>query len=51
MKLRVLSGAFIIEGNNYLMMKRAITKKIAPELWGGVGGHSEPNELNSPKTT
>lgn len=20
-------------------------------MWGGVGGHSEPNELNSPKTT
>lgn len=51
MNLRILSGAFIIEGNNYLMMKRATTKKIAPRMWGGVGGHAEPNELNSPKST
>lgn len=51
MNLRILSGAFIIEGNNYLMMKRATTKKIAPGMWGGVGGHAEPNELNNPKST
>lgn len=51
MNLRILSGAFIIDGSNYLMMKRALTKKIAPGMWGGVGGHAEPTELNSPKTT
>jgi len=51
MNIRVLSGALIIEGNDYLLMKRAETKKIAPGMWGGVGGHAEPNELNSPKAT
>lgn len=51
MNVRILSGAFIIEGNNYLMMKRADTKRIAPGMWGGVGGHAEPSELNSPKIT
>jgi 8-oxo-dGTP diphosphatase len=51
MNLRVLSGALIIEGNDYLLMKRSETKKIAPGMWGGVGGHAEPSELNSPKAT
>lgn len=51
MNIRVLSGALIIEGNDYLLMKRAETKRIAPGMWGGVGGHAEPTELNSPKTT
>jgi 8-oxo-dGTP diphosphatase len=51
MKLRIIAGAFIIEGNNYLMMKRSENKKIAPGMWGGVGGHAEPHELNSPKIT
>ena len=51
MNLRVLSGAFIIEGNDYLMMKRADNRRIAPGMWGGVGGHAEPNEINNPKTT
>ncbi|MBU5315046.1 NUDIX domain-containing protein [Clostridium bornimense] len=51
MMVRVIAGAFIIEGNDYLLMKRSDTKKIAPGMWGGVGGHAEPNELNSPKKT
>jgi 8-oxo-dGTP diphosphatase len=51
MNIRTISGAFIIEGNDYLLMKRADTKRIAPGMWGGVGGHAEPCELNSPKAT
>lgn len=51
MNIRILSGALIIEGNEYLLMKRSDTKRIAPGMWGGVGGHSEPYELNSPKAT
>lgn len=51
MNIRVLAGAFIIEGNDYLLMKRADTKRIAPGMWGGVGGHAEPNEINNPKMT
>ena len=49
MNVRVLSGAFIIEGQDFLMMKRAENKKIAPGMWAGVGGHSEPSEINNPK--
>ena len=51
MNIRILSGAFIIEGNSFLMMKRADHKKIAPGMWAGVGGHAEPNEMNNPKAT
>jgi 8-oxo-dGTP diphosphatase len=51
MQVRVLAGALIREGNDYLLMKRAETKKIAPGMWGGVGGHAEPNELNTPRLT
>lgn len=51
MNIRVLSGAFIIEGNDYLMMKRADNKRIAPGMWAGVGGHVEPDEINNPKTS
>jgi len=51
MRLRVMSGAFIINCKDYLMMKRSENKKIAPGMWGGVGGHAEPSELNDPKAT
>lgn len=49
MNIRVISGAFIINENEILMMNRSKKKKIAPGVWGGVGGHLEPNELNDPK--
>lgn len=51
MNIRVLSGAFIIRENDFLMMKRAESRRIAPGVWGGVGGHAEPYEINSPKAT
>lgn len=51
MKIRVMSGAFLVNGSDYLMMKRAESKRIAPGMWAGVGGHSEPEEINSPKAT
>ena len=34
MNIRIISGAFIIEGNNYLMMERSDNKKIAQETGG-----------------
>jgi len=49
--VRIMAGAFIINGKDYLMMKRSENKKIAPGMWGGVGGHAEPNELNDPRET
>lgn len=51
MNIRSLSGALIIRGNEYLLMKRADNRRIAPGMWAGVGGHVEPNEISSPKTT
>jgi hypothetical protein len=34
MRLRVMSGAFIINGKGYLMMKRVENRKLAPGMWG-----------------
>ena len=51
MKLRAMAGAFIINGKDYLLMKRAENRKLAPGMWGPVGGHIEPYELNDPKAT
>jgi len=44
-----MAGAFIINGTDYLMMKRAENRKLAPGMWGPVGGHVEPYELNDPR--
>jgi hypothetical protein len=30
-------GAFLINGDNYLLMKRSPTREIAPNLWSCVG--------------
>ena len=49
MRLRMMAGAFIINGKDYLMMKRAENRKLAPGMWGPVGGHVEPYEINDPK--
>ena len=41
-------AAFLRRDGNYLLMKRAENRKIAPGLWSGVGGHMEPDEINAP---
>jgi 8-oxo-dGTP diphosphatase len=41
--------AFLKRGNNYLLMKRAPNRKISPDVWSGVGGKLECDELNDPK--
>lgn len=43
------AAAFLINGSDYLLMKRAETRKIAPGFWSSVGGHLEPEELNNPR--
>ncbi len=48
MHLRNVATAFLLNGDDVLMMKRAAHKKIAPGYWYGVGGHLEPDELNDP---
>ena len=47
-KLRVMCGAMISNNSDFLMMKRAENRAFAPGLWGLVGGHAEPEEINDP---
>lgn len=47
MNLRLMSTAF---GSRVLMLKRSPDRKLAPDLWTGVGGHIEPDEINDPKS-
>ena len=42
------SGAFLINDNRYLLLKRSSTRSIAPNLWSCVGGHMENHEINNP---
>jgi len=39
--LQNASGAFLINGDNYLLIKRSPKRKIAPNLWSCVGGLME----------
>ena len=47
---RLLAGAFLIKDGRFLMMKRAETRRFYPGIWGAVGGHLEPVEINEPRT-
>jgi 8-oxo-dGTP diphosphatase len=44
-----MATAFIYNGQDLLMMKRSMNKKIAPGMYSGVGGHIEPYEHNHPR--
>lgn len=46
--LRNGTAAFLNNQGNYLLMKRADNRKIAPGVWTGIGGHIEPHEINTP---
>ena len=46
--LQNASGAFLINGDNYLLMKRSPNREIAPNLWSCVGGLMDKNEINDP---
>ena len=39
---------FIEKDDKILMLKRAPTKKIAPNKWAGIGGHIEKEEYKTP---
>lgn len=43
------AAAFLRHGDKYLLMKRAPNRKAAPDVWSGVGGHMECDELNDPQ--
>jgi 8-oxo-dGTP diphosphatase len=47
--LRVMAGAFLMNGNDFLLMKRSPEKQFYPGLWASVGGHAEPGEINDPQ--
>jgi 8-oxo-dGTP diphosphatase len=48
-KLRVMATSYLINNDDFLMMERSNTKKFAPGVWAGVGGHLEPEEINDPQ--
>ena len=45
------AGAFLKNKDKYLLMLRASTRKIAPNVWSCIGGHMESHELNNPIET
>ncbi|MGM1048134.1 MAG: NUDIX domain-containing protein [Bacillota bacterium] len=48
MEVRQMATAFLINQDKVLMMKKARSKLFNFEFWGGIGGHLEYEELNSP---
>lgn len=48
MEVRQMATAFLIHQDKLLMMKKDGSKIFDFEFWGGIGGHMEFNELNSP---
>lgn len=48
-RTRLMTNAFILNGEKVLCLKRSTNKRIAPGLWTGVGGHIEPEEINDPE--
>jgi len=48
MEIRQMATAFLTNGNDMLMMKKAGSKLFNFEFWGGIGGHLEQHELNAP---
>ncbi|WP_461246058.1 NUDIX hydrolase [Treponema sp. R6D11] len=42
------SGAFLKNGESYLLIKRSPTRTIAPNIWSCIGGHMEKDEINDP---
>lgn len=47
--LRNLAVAIIAHDDKILLMQRSKTRKFAPGLWAGIGGHIEKNEMNTPE--
>jgi 8-oxo-dGTP diphosphatase len=48
MKFRNIATAFLMNGDDFLLMERSSTNKRMPGFWYGVGGHIEPEEINNP---
>jgi len=50
MELRQMATAFLFNDENILMMKKDKSRITDVEFWSGLGGHLEPEELNSPRS-
>lgn len=50
-KLRILAVAFLLNGNEVLMMQRSNDRQLFAGFWAGVGGHVEPHEINDPRSS
>ncbi len=48
-RLRQMTTVFLSNRSDWLLMKRADTRVLAPGLWAGVGGHLEPIEVSHPE--
>lgn len=48
-KLRTIATAYLMNNEDFLLMKRSMNKKFAHGIWAGVGGHIEPHEINKPE--
>lgn len=46
--LKNYTCAFLEHEGNFLLMKRASDRDENPDLWSGVGGKMEPDEINDP---
>jgi 8-oxo-dGTP diphosphatase len=48
-KLRTIATAYLMNNEEFLLMKRSKDRKFKPGIWAGVGGHLEPHEINNPE--
>ncbi|MDF2675967.1 MAG: hydrolase [Bacillota bacterium] len=48
-KFRNVTTAFLMNDDDFLLMKRSDNNKHMPGFWYGVGGHLEKDELNNPR--
>ncbi len=46
---RLLSTAFLFNGNDLLLMRRSSRAKFLPGMWAPVGGHIEASEFCTPQ--
>lgn len=48
-RVRALVTAFMVSGDEVIMMKRAEDRRLYPGKWATLGGHVEPHEIGDPR--
>lgn len=48
-RMRLLTAAYLFNSNHVLLLKRSKERQLAADLWTGIGGHIENDELNEPE--